>query len=202
MLNRIFATTTILFLMVTSSAFYSQKAIAKVPQESSETTKSAKLISAEKLALIKELLEITQASKNLNQTIDSNIRTTLNDLVAIVLKKAPELGSDRPGMEEKFLSVVTKMATKYRDRVIKEIDANELITQVAFPIYDKYFTEAEMRDIVRFYKSPTGKKALGLMSQIFSDSISRTSEILLPKMSKIMDEVIAEDLPKALPIKK
>jgi hypothetical protein len=83
---------------------------------------------------------------------------------------------------------------KYRDRVAKKIDVTQLIEQVSYPIYDKYFTEPELRDIISFYKSATGKKAIAIMPQIFNDSFTRTNEILLPKMSSILKEIIAEEL--------
>jgi len=77
-----------------------------------------------------------------------------------------------------------------------------LIEQVSYPVYDKYFTEAELRDIIGFYKSSTGKKAIAMMPQILDDSMRLTNEILLPKMSSIMGEIIAEELLNALPKKK
>ena len=203
MLNRILTTFTLSSLLTAALVLPSfDQAIAQIPQESSETTQPAKPISAEKRALIKELLEITEARKNLISSIDSMIRSDLSEMVSTVLKKAPALGSNKPEVEDKLMTIVTKMATKYRDRVLKEVDVNQLVEQIAFPIYDKYFTEAEMREIVGFYKSTTGKKAFGLTSQIFGDSISRTGEILLAKMSKIMKEVIAEGLLNALSSKK
>ena len=201
--KRIFTTFALSSLLTTALVLPSfNPAIAQTPQESTKTTQPVKPISAEKRALIKELLEITEARKNLISSIDSMIRSDLSEIVSTVLKKAPDLGSNLPEAEDKLMAIVTKMATKYRDRVLKEIDVNQLVEQVAFPIYDKYFTEAEMREIVEFYKSATGKKALGLTSQIFGDSISRTGEILLPKMSKIMKEVISEGLLNVLPNKK
>jgi hypothetical protein len=72
---------------------------------------------------------------------------------------------------------------------------------VSYPIYDKYFTESELRDIIGFYKSSTGKKAIAILPQVVGDSMSRTNEILLPKMSSIMAEIIAEELLNALPRK-
>lgn len=208
MLNRIFATTTILFLIATSSAFYPQKAIAQVPQESSETSQPVQplskpqAISQAKRTLIKELLKITGSGKNAGQMIDGIVRSELPKLVSAVLKNAPFLDSDRPEIQNQFKEIVSRMAVKYRDRVIKEIDTNQLIEQVSYLVYDKYFTETELRDIISFYTSSTGKKAIAMMPQIFDDSSRLATEILIPKMSRIMTEVIAEELLNALPRKK
>ncbi len=207
MLNRIFSTITISSLLTTGVLFFNGlAAIAQTPQKSSNTTQlvkpSTQAISSEKRALIKELLEITEAGKSVNQIMDMMVRSELPKLVSAVLKDAPFLDSDRPEIQKQFSETVSALAVKYRDRVVKKIDANQLIEQVSYPVYDKYFTETELRDIIGFYKSSTGKKAISMMPQILSDSMRLTNEILLPKMSSIMTEIIAEELLNALTKKK
>ena len=207
MLNRIFSTITISSLLTTGVLFSNGlAAIAQTSPKPSNTTQLVKLstqaISTEKRALIKELLEITEAGKSVNQIMDMMVRSELPKLVYAVLKDAPFLDSDRPEIQKQFSETVSGLAVKYRDRVVKKIDANQLIEQVSYPVYDKYFTETELRDIIGFYKSSTGKKAISMMPQILTDSMRLTNEILLPKMSSIMTEIIAEELLNALTKKK
>lgn len=200
-------------LAISLSSFFSSffitplPSLAQVPIESTSpsTSSTAKpsnpkfnsqnsAISSEKRALIKELLEITESGKNAQQIMESMVRADLPKLVSAVLKDAPFLDSDRPEIQTQLRDVVSRMAQKYRDRVIKQINVSQLIEQVSYPIYDKYFTESELRDIIGFYKSSTGKKAIAILPQIVGDSMSRTNEILLPAMSKIMTQIIAEEL--------
>lgn len=208
MLNRLLVTFTLSSLLtagLTLPPLNLPRAIAQIPQE--ETTPPDKptspvidpVISSEKRALIKELLEITQANKSANQVIDTMVRSELPRLVSTILKNVPSLDSDRPEVQKQFSTIASRMAIKYRDRVLKKIDLNQLIEQVSYPIYDKYFTESELRDIIGFYKSSTGKKAISVLPQITVDSMSRTNDILLPKLSSIMTEIITEELLNALP---
>lgn len=206
MLNRIFTTVTLSSLLTTALALPSfNQAIARTPQESSDSSKPAKLtspvVSQEKRVLIKELLEITEASKNAQQIMDAMIRAELPKLVSTILQNTPALNSDRPEVQKKLSDIVSRIAVKYRDRVIKKIDVNQLIEQVSYPIYDKYFTESELRDIIGFYKSATGQKAIAVLPQIIGDSMSRTNQILLPKISSIMTEIITEELLNTSPRK-
>jgi len=205
MLNRILATLTLSSLLTTGAFLPSLNFTKAIAQESSETTQSkpdasvTNSISPEKRALIKELLEVTESGKNANQVMESMVRSELPKMVSTILKTVPALNSDRPEVQKQFSDIVSRMAVKYRDRVIKQIDLNQLIEQISYPIYDKYFTESELRDIIGFYKSSTGKKAISVLPQIMVDSMSRTNEILLPKMSRIMTEIITEELLNALP---
>jgi hypothetical protein len=201
MLNRIFTTVTLSSLLTAVLVLPAvNPAIAQVSQESSDTTQPVEpvskspVISPEKRALIKELLEITESGKNANQMMESMVRSELPKLVSAVLKSVPSLDSDRPEIQKQFSDIMSRMAIKYRDRVLKKIDMGQLIEQISYPIYDKYFTESELRDIIGFYKSETGKKAIRLTPQIASDSFSRTNEILLPKMTSVMSEILAEEL--------
>jgi hypothetical protein len=211
MLNRIFSTAVISVLFTTISvlpSFNLLTAIAQTPVESKDETKSLTLpskmptISPAKRALIKELLEITESNKNARQVMESMVRAELPKLVSNILKSIPALDSDRPEVQKQFSEIVSRMAIKYRDRVAAKINLDQLIEQVSYPIYDKYFTESELRDITSFYKSSTGKKAIAVLPQIVGDSMSRTNEILLPKMASIMAEVISEELLNSLPKKK
>ncbi|MCY7333264.1 MAG: DUF2059 domain-containing protein [Pseudanabaena sp. CAN_BIN31] len=215
MLNRIFSTTLISALFTAISVLPSLNlltAIAQTPVENKDEAKSvtspskipivSPVISPSKRALIKELLEITESNKNARQVMESMVRAELPKLVSTILKSVPALDSDRPEVQKQFSEVVSRMAIKYRDRVAAKIDLDQLIEQVSYPIYDKYFTESELRDITSFYKSSTGKKAIAVLPQIVGDSMSRTNEILLPKMASIMAEVISEEFLNSLPKKK
>jgi hypothetical protein len=208
MLNRIFLS---VFPTVTLSALLSAiavlplshlAAIAQIPQESNEATQATKrsttAIAPEKRALIKELLEITESTKNAQQVMEAMMRSELPKLVSTVLQNNPALDSDRPEVQQQFNNIVSRMASKYRDRVIQKINVDQLIEQVSYPIYDQYFTESELRDIIGFYKSSTGKKAISVLPQIVGDSMSRTNEILLPQLSSIMTEIITEEIINAV----
>jgi len=199
MLIHIFRTATLTSLLTVVLVLPSfNQAIAQTPQESNDSVKPTKLsapvISDEKRALIKELLEITESGKNAQQIMDTMVRAELPKLVSTVLENVPALNSDRPEVQKKFSDLVSRMAVKYRDRVVKKIDLGQLIEQISYPIYDKYFTESELRDIIGFYKSSTGKKAIAILPQLTVESMSRTNEILLPKITSIMSEIITEEL--------
>lgn len=198
MLNRIFATFTISSLLMTIPALIplrGNQAIAQIPQETNSQKADQPIpIPASKRALIKELLEITEAGKSAQQIMDATVRAELPKLVSTILEQVPSLDSDRPEVQKQFSNVVSQIAVKYRDRVAKNINLGKLIEQVSYPIYDKYFTEPELRDILGFYKSSTGKKAIAVLPQVVGDSLSRTNEILMPQMTKIMGEIIAEEL--------
>jgi hypothetical protein len=66
---------------------------------------------------------------------------------------------------------------EYREKLIElffekfhsKVDSNQLISLIV-PIYDKYYTHAEIRSLIQFYESPVGKKVATSMPKIMAES--------------------------------
>lgn len=52
-------------------------------------------------------------------------------------------------------------------------------------IYERYFTAQEMRDLVAFYKTPTGAKTLQVMPAVMADM----NGLILPRMQGLQERV-------------
>ncbi|MHA3044068.1 DUF2059 domain-containing protein [Riemerella anatipestifer] len=57
------------------------------------------------------------------------------------------------------------------DGLEKRIKPEELI-DIIIPIYDKYYTEEDVDELIKFYKTPVGKKVISTMPDIYRDSIN------------------------------
>lgn len=66
---------------------------------------------------------------------------------------------------------------EYREKLIElffqkfhsKIDSNQLIALI-IPIYDKYYTDAEIKSMIQFYESPVGRKVATSMPQVLAES--------------------------------
>lgn len=59
-------------------------------------------------------------------------------------------------------------------------------------IYDKYFTEKEIKDFIVFYKSPSGQKYLNLSPEIMKEFMGTMMQKYMPEMKKTMKDKIEE----------
>lgn len=57
----------------------------------------------------------------------------------------------------------------FLNSVQKEFDFKEL-TEMLVPIYDQHFTHEEIKQIIRFYQTPTGQKLIHSQPKIMQDS--------------------------------
>lgn len=57
------------------------------------------------------------------------------------------------------------------DELLKEINADEIINLI-IPIYDKYYTEQEIDELIKFYQTPVGQKTIKVLPNITQESMA------------------------------
>lgn len=67
-----------------------------------------------------------------------------------------------------FKSVYPKIPEKVWGDFVKEINTDDLINKI-IPVYDKYYTENDIDEMIKFYKSPVGIKMTSNLQNIFLD---------------------------------
>lgn len=69
-----------------------------------------------------------------------------------------------------FKNVVPGSKDSFWNEFRKEVSVDEL-TDRLLPIYDRHLSPAEVKELIRFYESPIGKKVLAAMPAITSESM-------------------------------
>lgn len=64
---------------------------------------------------------------------------------------------------------------EFWDTFAKEVHSDELIDLV-IPIYDKYYTRDEIRDLTSFYQSPVGQKTIKVLPKLSAEAIDAGQE--------------------------
>jgi hypothetical protein len=72
-----------------------------------------------------------------------------------------------PDMPERAAVVIEKEITAM---LSEKMNAKGGFMDQVVPIYDKYFTHAEIKDLLGFYETPTGKKAISVLPQVMNES--------------------------------
>jgi hypothetical protein len=86
--------------------------------------------------------------------------------------------------QEEFTAYLTSEVKKMTDNLINEHMLN---------IYDKYFTHEEIKSLIKFYKTPAGKKMITTMPDIQKDIMTIMMNKHIPefqeKIQKKMEEL-------------
>lgn len=114
---------------------------SQVPIQKKELIANAN--NAEKIQNIKKLLEITGA-KSLSQQM-------INQMLNSMKSQYPDIPAS------------------FWNAFMAEIKLDDMVNAY-IPLYDKYFTNEEIKGMIAFYDTPLGKKALNVLPQIAQDS--------------------------------
>ena len=130
-----------------------------------------------KQASIKELFHVMQT--------DSIIEKTFSSIVPSILAQMPNVPNDAASKAkaDKVMEGVMKIA---KDICTKMINEDMVV------IYDKYFTQAEIDDYIRFYKSASGQKFTKMTPAIQADLMNVMMQKYIPEMSKSIATSVEE----------
>ncbi|MFD2526387.1 DUF2059 domain-containing protein [Flavihumibacter stibioxidans] len=72
-------------------------------------------------------------------------------------------------MVSSFKNQLTEVPASFWDEFMKEVTGEELV-ELVVPIYAKHFTDAEIDELIKFYKTPVGRKLIEKLPFITQES--------------------------------
>jgi hypothetical protein len=120
---------------------------------------------------LEELFAVTKIAESTNEMIHSMVDSNI--------KQNPALEGARAKIEKFYMDTIGWNSIK------NDIGA----------IYKKNFSEAEVTEITKFYKTPAGAKAIQLMPRLFQEGMMISQKRLqerLPELRKIVDAELAK----------
>jgi uncharacterized protein len=163
----------------------------------SATASAQNTISPEKRALIKEMIVATDAQKISDVMIKATMDQLENNSPKRIAESVNAMSDLTPEERKKMIQEMTdssaRFTKRFRELVKEKLDWVQLMEELVYPIVDKYYTEDDLRNMIAFYKSPTGKKVLEAMPQMMAEMITRSEEIIRPKIEGIVKQIQAEE---------
>ena len=144
-----------------------------------------------KKILIGTLVELLFTNNQSQEFLNSMILQMENQFQQMITNGIGENLSyeEQQLMQESFTRVITRINQLMQER----IDFQYLESEISIYLYNTYYTESELEDIIAFYETQTGKKVLDIMPQITEESINLYSSIMLPTIIEIQTQVLEEE---------
>lgn len=181
------------------SAFAIDAQDKSAPATGTATTASVENpnLSPEKKALIMDLLKITDADKTVDKVVAQMMAAHQKQyplMIAAIVNADTSLTDDqKKDLIEKSQARALRSSERLRELFVQKINLGEVLNKVALVVYDKNFTDAELKDIIAFYKTPTGQKSLKQMPEVMRESMDMTSTLISPQMGDIITQLMAEE---------
>lgn len=119
----------------------------------------------------------------------SNMPTMMRNGAEASIRNNPKL-SEKEKTDK--LAEVDKMVPQAVAAVKKVLEdpklADEMMAEVV-PLYARYFTPDEMKQLATFYRTPIGKKSLQVMPQLMGEGMQVGQRVIAPRINKLMQEL-------------
>ena len=89
-----------------------------------------------------------------------------------------------------FRKSLPDVPEEFWDNILKEVNPDALV-KLIIPIYEKYYTEDDIKKVIEFYQSPVGQKMISTMPQLMQESM-KAGEI----WGKEIGQKVYDDLKK------
>ena len=106
---------------------------------------------------------------------------------------------------QKFVKILPQITAEMMPGVAKAIPqepaqlAGELVEKLALETYNKHFTEAEVKELIAFNKTPTAQKCVKIRPQIIAEMMSGVEKLIAPEIIPMISEIFDNELIKLTP---
>lgn len=147
------------------------------------TEVKAQEIDKEKIAAMNELFELTGITK-----IAETMGVQTAALVIDGMKKS------NPELNQNTVNIINEEIASF----FKEKMNDGSFLPIYYPIYDKYYSTDELKELVVFYKTPLGQKSISILPSIMQDSIEagkKWGESISPELQTRIEVRFEKELP-------
>ncbi|HEX9780808.1 MAG TPA: DUF2059 domain-containing protein [bacterium] len=153
-------------------------------------------VSESKAALIRQLLDATDAeamAERVTTAMLAEMERNYPQLLARVLEQENMDPDKRQAIQALIIESRTRVSERFRELYPQRVNFREIIREIYYPLYDKYFTEAELGELVEFYRSPIGQKTISVMPNLIQEAMQRSNELLQPTILEVIQDVMNEE---------
>lgn len=149
-----------------------------------------------KAALIEEYLSISGAETAVEEALRLVFDQTdaqIAESLGYTAEEVAEMDADERIRYENSIARQRKLMGGIVDRLLQRVDLAELAREVSTPVLDRYYSEADLRALIAFAKTPTGQKQIEHQAKMGVEIQNATQKALLPVMGTIIEELQKEE---------
>lgn len=110
---------------------------------------------------------------------DSVVEKMMNSMIPMMMKSVPQQDSTANSQMTAMMNKMTHVMMVITKRLLNE----DMIV-----LYDKYYTESEIKDLVTFYKSPAGQKMITVMADLNKEMMMIFITKYVPEIQQMLKD--------------
>ncbi len=168
-----------------------------------QPTKSDAEPSESKLETIRELLRIAGVVGMAEQMRDQQsvvelmrMQPSYHEMMEWATSEQTDLSEADRQLLLARLDDFDAFAERFRALFNERLNFSTIIETVYPPLYDKYFSEEELRQMVTFYRTPVGRKSIEVMPSLMQEAGGGVEGAVRPLAVGLIQEIVAEERAK------
>jgi uncharacterized protein len=153
--------------------------------------------SAEKQKLIAEMIVIMKMDQQFPEIIDGVLKEMEKSYPsafnAVIDGNQSFTAEQRAALKASSGERYAAFSQKFRKRLSEKVDYGKYIKESVYPLYDRFYTEQDLKDIIAFYKTPTGQKLISTLPAVMTESNKIATEKFVPMLVPIVQELLKEE---------
>lgn len=139
----------------------------------------------DKKSLITQFRLLTSAN-NVRMRMNFTVEDIQKELIDLVEKDDELSAPQKLELKKSALEGGARLDKQVKDFFSDQVKMAPISEEVIFQIYDRTFSESELRELVAFYQTTAGKKALEFLPSLSSQYQKAISEVLLPLLQNFI----------------
>jgi len=143
----------------------------------------------EKQELVTKFRKLTGADK-VNLGFNVSFEDIKNDLIGTVETDKDLTDSQKLELRKSAIDAYNRLDQELKDFLNDRPKITAISETAVFQVYDQAFTEAELRELIAFYSTATGQKALKFLPTLSAQVQNSFQAMLLPKVQEFISPKI------------
>ena len=101
---------------------------------------------------------------------------------AQLILKLIDINGTRTAMENQLNQIVARSSSQDAQKVKDLVNVNDILKQLV-PVYDRYYSEEDLKALIAFYESPLGQKVMRVTPLLMKDTLQATLEYFKNKVT-------------------
>lgn len=149
------------------------------------STQAQQPVMSEKESLVIKFRKLTGAD-NVNLKINVSFDDTKAELVAMVDDDKELMDAQKPELRKAAVEAYDRLDNQLKAFLNDRPQISKLSEIAVLQVYDQAFSEAELRELITFYGTATGQKALKFLPTLSVQVQNAFQSMLIPKLQEFI----------------
>lgn len=158
---------------------------------------------SEEKKVYQKFFKVTGAEAQYNQMLNLMVRQFQQGFASGLQRQAARVEDAAQADKDRVIQLLKQAMFAYIEKIktamVTEMPFQELVDNVYYPIYSKYFHVSDIKEIIAFYESPIGQKFVSMSPILMQESVTGFNRQYGPKLRELSNRIADEEFAKIKP---